>query len=183
MNYYFVRVRLQLQGLRLKDALKEAGTDQVEIQAIKKKHLVYKNSFDAIKKIFDNEGVTGLQKGLYPAILREASKNLFRIGLYDPVMMIIHDNKNGSAPAWKRMVVGSFCGVIGAFSCNPFELVKTRLQSAAPNLPGQIAVGHQHGYTGVLNALSLVYKGEGIRGLYRGSMLSAGVNLFSSIDV
>ena len=30
-------------------------------------------------KIYVNEGVKGLQKGLTPAILREASKNFFRI--------------------------------------------------------------------------------------------------------
>jgi solute carrier family 25 protein 34/35 len=47
------------------------------------------------------------------------------------------------------------CGMMGAFSCNPFELIKTRLQSEAP---GAIAIGHQHGYTGVIHALRSIIK-------------------------
>ena len=137
------RVRLQLQGGRLKEAIKLANGDKALIKAANEKHYIYKNSLDTIKKIIVNEGWPGLQKGLTPAILREGSKNVFRIGLYDPIMNLIHDPKthNKSAPAWKRMAVGSFCGIIGAFSCNPFELIKTRLQS---NAAGSIAVGHQH---------------------------------------
>ena len=44
-----------------------------------------------------------------------------------------------------------------------------RLQSAAA---GKIAVGHQHGYTGVWNALGSIVKSDGYTGLYRGSVLS-----------
>jgi Mitochondrial carrier protein len=54
------KVRLQLQG-QLSGSIR------------------YKNSFDALKKIMANEGIPGLQKGLVPAVLREASKNFFRI--------------------------------------------------------------------------------------------------------
>ena len=86
---------------------------------------------DALSKIYSSEGIRGLQKGLMPAILREGSKNLFRIGMYDPIMSMLHDKNKGSAPGWKRILAGSMCGVMGAFSCNPFELVKTRLQSAS----------------------------------------------------
>jgi solute carrier family 25 protein 34/35 len=127
-----IKVRLQLQGT----------TDKV-----------YRNSWDALLKIRRAEGLQGLQKGLTPAILREGSKNLFRIGMYDPIMAILHppktsaavsqSTKRNTAPAWKRALAGSLCGVMGAVSCNPFELVKTRLQSASSG--GATAVGHQHG--------------------------------------
>ena len=66
--------------------------------------------------------------------------------MFDPIMNILHDPKSGRAPGWKRVVAGSLCGVMGAVSANPFELVKTRLQSSALGLN---AVGHQHGYTGI----------------------------------
>jgi solute carrier family 25 protein 34/35 len=61
--------------------------------------------------------------------------------MFDPIMTILHDPASGSAPAWKRVLAGGVCGVMGALSCNPFELVKTRLQSAAKE---DIAVGHQY---------------------------------------
>ena len=104
---------------------------------------IYKNSYDAFTKIYTSEGIKGLQKGLLPAILREGSKNLFRIGMYDPIMTLIHDPAKGSAPGWKRILAGSMCGAMGAFSCNPFELVKTRLQAAST----KVIVGkHQFEY-------------------------------------
>ncbi|KAJ3394052.1 hypothetical protein HDU92_007275 [Lobulomyces angularis] len=154
------KVRLQLQ---IKPNKKDVGN-------VNNNQIVYKNSLDTIQKIYKNEGLKGLQKGLIPAILRESSKNFFRIGMYDPIMGIIHDSKTGSAPAWKRLVAGSMCGVMGAFSCNPFELVKTRLQSASA---GKITVGHQHNYTGTWHALKCIVRDEGFfKGLYRGSVLS-----------
>lgn len=104
---------------------------------------VYKNSYDAFTKIYFTEGIKGLQKGLIPAILREGSKNTFRIGMYDPIMRVLHDPARGSAPGWKRILAGSMCGLMGAFSCNPFELVKTRLQAAST----KVIVGkHQFEY-------------------------------------
>ena len=150
---------------------------QLQGQTGDRSRLQYKNTVDAIHKIYVNEGMKGLQKGIYPAILRESSKNVFRIGMFDPIMNVIHDKKTGSAPAWKRMFAGSMCGVLGAVSCNPFELVKTRLQSAST---GILAVGHQHNYTGVGSALKLIYNSEGFRGLYRGSLLSMGRSVVGS---
>ena len=156
-----IKVRLQLQNGK------------------KASERIYKNSWDALSKIYYSEGVKGLQKGLSPAILREGSKNLFRIGMYDPIMSVIHDSSKGtSAPAWKRAVAGSLCGVMGAMSCNPFELVKTRLQSAVSG--SSQAVGHQHGYTGVSHALTSIVKEDGIKGLYRGSLLSMSRSILGS---
>jgi hypothetical protein len=127
-----IKVRLQLQGETVQRLTPEQRSSSK----------VYHNSLDAFKKIFQNEGILGLQKGLTPAILREGSKNLFRIGMYDPIMSLIHDSSKSRAPGWKRALAGSLCGAMGAVSCNPFELVKTRLQSASK---GRLAVGTQHG--------------------------------------
>jgi Mitochondrial carrier protein len=65
--------------------------------------------------------------------------------MFDPIMNTIHDPKQGRAPGWKRVFAGSLCGMMGAVSANPFELIKTRLQSSALGLN---AVGVQHGYGG-----------------------------------
>ncbi|KAJ3255545.1 hypothetical protein HK103_006181 [Boothiomyces macroporosus] len=158
------KVRMQLQG----QSQRKYGAQAP---------ILYKNSADAIRKIYVNEGIRGLQKGLTPAILREGSKNFFRIGMYDPIMNMIHDPKDGRAPGWKRVIAGSLSGMMGAVSCNPFELVKTRLQSAAA---GKLAVGHQYGYTGVTSALVSIYKQDGLSGLYRGSFLSMGRSFVGS---
>ncbi len=78
MNDSFIRVRLQLQGEMLKLELQKATTEQAK-KAIIEKNSVYKHSLDTIHKIYVNEGMRGLQKGLTPAIFRESSKNFFRI--------------------------------------------------------------------------------------------------------
>ncbi|TPX46974.1 hypothetical protein SeLEV6574_g02905 [Synchytrium endobioticum] len=166
------KVRLQLQGEGLKQALRAAGDDPKALAQMRQQQNVYKNSFHAIYKIYVNEGIKGLQKGLTPALLRESSKNLFRIGMYEPIMSVIHDSSQGPAPGWKRMSAGAVCGVLGAFSCNPFELVKTRLQSKSSGK--STAIGTQHSYNGVWHALKSIYMSEGIKGLYRGSVLSMG---------
>ncbi|KAI9205324.1 mitochondrial carrier domain-containing protein [Polychytrium aggregatum] len=170
------KVRLQLQGERMKQIMKAAVTKEAgELAA--KNAMVYKGSFDCLQKIYINEGLKGLQKGLTPAMLRESSKNFFRLGMYDPIMSAIHNPADGSPPAWKRVIVGSICGAMGALSCNPFELVKTRLQSSAA---GKIAVGHQHGYTGVISALRSIVSTDGWTGLYRGSLLSVARSIAGS---
>ncbi|KAL7753032.1 hypothetical protein RI367_001483 [Sorochytrium milnesiophthora] len=138
---------------------------------------VYKGSVDCMVKTFQVEGIRGLQKGLTPAILREGSKNLFRLGMYDPVMRLMHDPAQGTPPAWKLVAAGSICGMMGAYACNPFELIKTRLQSSAP---GKIAVGHQHNYTGVWMGLRTIVSNEGVAGLYRGSTMSVARSVVGS---
>jgi len=58
-------------------------------------------------KIYKTEGMRGLQKGLPPAILREGSKNIFRIGMFDPIINFIHDReKEKKVPIWKRFIAG-----------------------------------------------------------------------------
>lgn len=167
-----VKVRMQLQG-EVK-FMKDAAGKTVRVSTDK----VYKNSFDCLWKTFKYEGIRGLEKGLAPSILKESSKNVFRLGLYDPILTMMHPRDNdddnklniSTAPAWKRMFAGGICGALGAVSANPFELVKTRLQSSAA---GEIAVGNQFKYTSVTSALGNIVRREGgLQGLYRGSTIS-----------
>jgi hypothetical protein len=41
----------------------------------------------------------------------------------------MHDHKDGPAPVSTRLIAGFVSGIAGAFACNPFELVKTRLMA------------------------------------------------------
>ncbi|CAG8436174.1 1710_t:CDS:2 [Scutellospora calospora] len=171
-----IKVRMQLQG-EVK-FLKDSTGKTIRVVAEK----VYKNSFDCLRKTYKFEGLRGLEKGLVPSILKECSKNVFRLGLYDPILAVIHptddSTSSSSAPAWKRMFAGGLCGALGAVSANPFELVKTRLQSTAAVA---IAVGNQYGYTSVTSALRRIMHEEGgIKGLYRGSMISVGRGILGS---
>jgi hypothetical protein len=69
-------------------------------------------------------------QGIVPALYREGSKNVFRIGMFEPIMRLLHDpvSEPGTVPMWKRVIAGATSGAMGAFACNPFELIKTRMQ-------------------------------------------------------
>lgn len=130
--------------------------------------MVYKNSFDCIWKTYNHEGLSGIQKGLGAALAREVVKGGLKLGLYEPILSMLstdEENTNRSAPIYTRMTAGAISGVIGTIFCNPFELVKTRMQA---NAGKQLAIGEQHVYTGLWNALSTVLAKEGFRSLFKG---------------
>lgn len=60
---------------------------------------------------------------------------------------------------------GALSGVTGAFIASPLFLIKTRMQSK-----GIGAVGFQHDYVskGTFGTLGLIFRNEGLRGLWRG---------------
>ena len=142
------------------------------------------SSFEVVRNMAKREGfLAGPYRGLPSAVAREASKNMFRIGLFTPLLLALHppgkhrDAQTGEevpVPAWKRFVAGSLSGALGAVSSNPFDLVKTRMQAPADMCE----------YTGLTNAFSTIMKGEGWKALYKGvgasvcrDMLGSSVNL------
>ena len=135
-----------------------------------------KNIADALRAVCREEGlVPGLYRGLPVAAVREASKNMFRIGLFAPILKAMHDEVEcGPAPAWKRFLAGTVTGALGAVASNPFDLVKTRLQ-----VPAAMSE-----YSGMRQAMTSIAEKEGLRTFYRGvgasvtrDMLGSSVNL------
>lgn len=60
---------------------------------------------------------------------------------------------------YKRILCSGIGGIFGHYLATPFHLVKTHIMSEAAKC---IAVGHQHHHTGTLEALSKIYKKEGV---------------------
>ena len=111
------------------------------------------------------DGLAGLQAGLRISLFREASKTGFRIGLFDPILRLIHDPSSGSAPMYKRMLAGMSSGATAALICNPIELVKTRQQAAAGSASA-------FAYEGPIDGLRQLLASEGWIGLWRGTGVS-----------
>jgi solute carrier family 25 folate transporter 32 len=72
-----------------------------------------------------------------------------------------NNNNNSPPPEWATMVAGTVAGVLNALSVGPLDVVKARQQI-------QRRSGGPLRYHGTLPSLILIYKEEGIRGLYRG---------------
>ena len=81
------------------------------------------SSFDCMRRTYAAEGLVGLQRGLPLAMAREASKNTFRIGLYQPLVDLGHGKSNGPAPLHVLLGASMTSGAISAMICNPFECV------------------------------------------------------------
>ena len=147
-----VKIRLQLQGeLQAKDV------------AVKK----YKGVFHGVGVILKNEGVRGIYRGLGCAYIYQTLLNGCRLGFYEPLRasttkLVYKDAAVQSLGV--NVFSGAASGILGAMVGSPFFLVKTRLQSYSPFLP----VGTQHKYRNAYDGMSQIYKGEGVRGLYRG---------------
>uniref|UniRef100_A0A0C3SKZ6 Uncharacterized protein n=1 Tax=Guillardia theta (strain CCMP2712) TaxID=905079 RepID=A0A0C3SKZ6_GUITC len=104
------------------------------------------------------QGLEGTQRGLTAAIIREGSKNFFRIGLFEPVLDQLHGTEHKTAPVWKRLVAGGISGAVGAMICNPIEIVKTRLQG--------------YKYKGFLDSFRVITRQEGASALWLGTGIS-----------
>lgn len=161
-----VKTRLQLQG-----ELVRAGT-------LSKADRPYHNSFQALKVVFQHEGIRGAQRGLSVAYFYQICLNGSRLGLYEPVHKnLIHafNLKSDSSILAAGVFSGAFAGVVGAVLGSPLYLIKTRRQSFSPVFKN---IGHQHEMKSAISALTQIYRNEGLRGLYRGAdaaMARAGV--------
>ena len=130
---------------------------------------------DALRLVCKQEGLLpGLYRGLPVAMVRESSKNMFRIGLFAPILAALHREEDGPAPAWKRFVAGTMTGALGAVASNPFDLVKTRMQ-----VPAAMSA-----YSTARQAMTAIVEKEGFSTFYKGvgasvtrDMLGSSVNL------
>lgn len=159
----------------------------------------YSGAMDCIWQAWQAEGIVGVQRGLGFAMIREASKNSFRIGLYDP---IIAQLTGGKRPAsWgERLAAGGASGGVAAIVCNPLDRLKTLLQLAGRPTAGAAEATSSRGLAGTFardngapthvtgaarapptpNLCEIVrgiIQREGMRGLWRG----ASVNVARSV--
>ena len=130
----------------------------------------YKNLTEGFKQIFRKEGVKGLYSGLSSALFASSlswagyfyfyenskRRKLYPNGPYG-------DHKKTELSTWDILSSGIESGVIMVAITNPIWLIKTRLQIQGANR-------HMRQYTGLLNALTIIPKEEGILALYKGSL-------------
>lgn len=99
----------------------------------------YNGVFDAIKKIFLNEGIRGFYKGTVPGVLLVAPESAFRFGIYEVLNVyweklekyIYFQNKEkieNDIGMLQSSVNGSLAGISSKTIVYPFDLAKKRLQ-------------------------------------------------------
>ena len=105
------RVRLQMEGEGLKGL---------------RARRVYSGPMDVIARNWSSDGLSGVQRGLGVAVLRESTKCSVRIGLYEPFSKYLRDNGVQGAPVVAAVITGG----ASAFLFNPLDMIKSRTMAA-----------------------------------------------------
>lgn len=148
-----VKIRMQLQG-----------------ELTSKAERIYKNPIQALGKIYQNEGIRGLQKGLTCAYIYQIGLNGCRLGLYEPTRSAINSVFYPDSDSQKvqnipiNVVAGAVSGISGAIIGSPLFLIKTRMQSYS----NKIQIGEQTHYKNFIDGFKQIYTKEGFKGLFRG---------------
>lgn len=149
------------------DVLKTRMQLQGELKARGQYTIIYRNIIHAGIAVAKADGITGLQKGLVPALSYQVVMNGIRFGMYRRILDSgVISRADGSVSSLGCIAAGAFVGVVGGVVGSPFYLVKTHLQSHAAE---SIAVGHQHKHEGFIPALYKIFNQEGVKGLWRGA--------------
>ncbi|CAE7476028.1 ucpB [Symbiodinium pilosum] len=116
------------------------------------------------RKLLQQEGLRGLQRGLQPSVLRELSYSGMRMGLYEPVRETLaglgqQERRQTTSPLAVKITAGAITGAVGSIIANPFDLLKVRMQGGDP---------HQ-AQASVRSAVYAMIQDAGVRGLWRGA--------------
>ncbi|KAJ7529290.1 hypothetical protein O6H91_15G042600 [Diphasiastrum complanatum] len=126
---------------------------------------VKKGAFGTAIGIFKDEGISGLYRGLSPALLRHAFYTSLRIVIYEQLRTaLLKGEEVQSLSVAKTALIGGTAGIIGQAVASPADLVKVRMQSDGR----LVKLGHSPRYTGISDAFSKIIKNEGLFGLWRG---------------
>ena len=109
-----------------------------------------------IKGALDEEGAGTFYKGIQPAWLREASYSSLRLGLYEPIKIIVGANSPG-AGFLRKFIAGALAGAVGCTAGNPFDILKTKMMADKDS-----------GGKGIGAYASEIMKFQGFMGFYRG---------------
>ncbi|MBN3324509.1 UCP2 protein, partial [Atractosteus spatula] len=143
------KVRLQIQG------------EKVAADAVK--NIRYRGVFGTIATMVKTEGPKSLYNGLVAGLQRQMSFASIRIGLYDTVKQFYTAGKDNPGIG-ARILAGCTTGAMAVSIAQPTDVVKVRFQ-AQMNLKGV-----ERRYSGTLQAYRQIFRQEGLRGLWKGTL-------------
>lgn len=125
------------------------------------KVIKYKGLTQSIQKIYLEEGLQSLWKGIFAGLQRQVLFAGLRIGLYP----IIRDTLLGKSDPtlMKRVLSGMLTGAIGIILASPCDVVKVRLQAQGVNHIDVLSK-----YQGSIDAYKKISRLEGFKSFYAG---------------
>jgi len=122
--------------------------------------MLYKNSIDCVRKVYQNEGLRGFYRGLGPQLIGVAPEKAIKLTMNDLVRGYATDPETGRIKFQWELVAGGVAGASQVVFTNPLEIVKIRLQ-----VQGELAKSQGAPPRGALH----IIRSLGLVGLYRGA--------------
>lgn len=102
-------------------------------------------------------------RGIIPTMLRQGCNQAVNFTTYNIFKRKVLDYQNKKElDHWQSLILGGVSGGFGPLANNPLDVCKTRLQKQV------IKPGVKPKYTGVVQAITLIYKEEGFFALWKG---------------
>ncbi|KAK2864167.1 hypothetical protein Q7C36_003321 [Tachysurus vachellii] len=121
---------------------------------------VYKNSLDCLARIYQREGVRGVNRGMVTTLIRETPAFGVYFLVYDVLTRSLGCEPHDSYMIPKLMFAGGMSGIASWLSTYPVDVIKSRLQADG--------VGGKFQYSGIMDCTRKSIEKEGWRVFTRG---------------
>mmetsp|Transcript_12923 Transcript_12923/g.18572 ORF Transcript_12923/g.18572 Transcript_12923/m.18572 type:complete len:340 (-) Transcript_12923:133-1152(-) len=123
----------------------------------------YQSTTHALKVIYQTEGLHGLYSGTFPTMLRDVPFTALQFMFFERMKTVYKRiRKDLPLTAVELGLIGFAAGGASAFITNPFDVVKTRMQTQAS--------GSERLYNSTWHCLRTTVKEEGAMALLRGAV-------------
>lgn len=126
----------------------------------------YKNIFSCFANILKNEGIKAFYLSYPTTLVMNIPYTLAHFTGYETFKFLLHDayghpedDHHDRTHTLKHLVAGGAAGALAAVVSNPFDVMKTRLQTQGPKE-----------YAGLRDVFFRIRKEEGMRGFMRGAV-------------
>jgi len=130
----------------------------------------------AVRRILQTEGVLAFWRGNLTSVLHRFPYSAINFASYEAAKDLLVGRLKLRESPETRLLCGAIAGAAACFACYPLDLVRTRLTvtaSSSASRPGLISAAS----TSIYGTLAQVVRDEGVRGLYRGLLISLAVSV------
>ncbi|KAJ4382674.1 hypothetical protein N0V86_001896 [Didymella sp. IMI 355093] len=124
----------------------------------------FRSGLHATRVIWKEHGILGMYRGFAGTTLKQASATAFRLGTYN-ILKDYEKKRDIAQSTAVNFANGSVAGIVTTLATQPFDVIKTRSQSARG--------------TSTLEAVKSILLDYGIRGFWKGTTMRLGRTVFS----
>jgi len=119
----------------------------------------YKGFVHGVLTIVKEQGWAGTYKGLAATVTKQGSNQMIRFFVMGEYDRILKKGVKRDLSALESFTGGVIAGAASVFGNTPIDVVKTRMQSLNASV-----------YNGTIDCARQLWRNEGIRGFYRGTL-------------